>query len=441
MSYTDEQMRAFSQIAYADFTKAYEYLQATEGGNSFSIQQLAETAKQLDPNVNLDMLYCLKDTEMQNWKIAAVHDTNPQNGFYGCIIETGDGNATLAFRGSEGMDNPEGLIHDWLGSDLGLLDSPQTRQHAEVERFLAKYQDQINSYNSISLTGHSLGGNLSDYATLVSYKYGFDGKIEQSMSLDGPGFSDEFIKLHMQDIARMNDRMTHVKWSWCGGLLLDLPGVAVREVSVSNEANHKDNESDIGTPKGYLYKHDTKYLDIDENGNFVNGRRDDFAYFMDSFSDMLDLLPFGGLITAGVTTLSWLYGSWDAIGQFFSDIAEAFKTTYQNIINGFQNIFHRNADYFKVNTHRLSQDTEEIRAYINRVRNNVDEMFSSVQTLGGMWKGLANEAYTEKFIREKQAIDEYLREIDAYVSRLENDSRNYTACENRALSMISSIRV
>ena len=144
VSYTDEQMRAFSQIAYADFTKAYEYLQATEGGNSFSIQQLAETAKQLDPNVNLDMLYCLKDTEMQNWKIAAVHDTNPQNGFYGCIIETGDGNATLAFRGSEGMDNPEGLIHDWLGSDLGLLDSPQTRQHAEVERFLAKYQDQIN---------------------------------------------------------------------------------------------------------------------------------------------------------------------------------------------------------------------------------------------------------------------------------------------------------
>ncbi len=441
MSYTDEQMRAFSQIAYADFTKAYENLQAKTNRDSFSIRELKAEAERLNPDVDLKMLYCLKDSEMDSWKISAVHDTNSQNGFYGCIIDTGDGNASLAFRGSEGFDNPEGLVHDWLSADAGLLNSVQTRQHEEVERFLAKYQNQINSYDSVSLTGHSLGGNLSDYATLVSHKYGFDDKIDRSVSLDGPGFSNEFITLHMAEILHMNDKMTHFKWSWCGGLLFDLPGVAVREVAVSQEANRKDDE-EVDPLKWIFYKHDTKYLKIDENGNFVDGERDDFANFMDKFSDLVELNPgVLGLLPFCFTAISWLYGNWEGIEKFFSDMAGTFKTTYQNIIKGFQRLFQRSADYFRVNTHRLSQDTEEIRGYINHVKENVDEMFASVQGLTGMWTGPANKAFTEKFAAEKQLIDDYLSEIDQLVTRLENNCAEYSVCENRALSMIASVNI
>lgn len=38
------------------------------------------------------------------------------------------------------------------------------------------------------MTGHSLGGNLAEYATIMSYKYGLDTKIKQCVSMDGPGF-------------------------------------------------------------------------------------------------------------------------------------------------------------------------------------------------------------------------------------------------------------
>ena len=442
MSYTDEQMRAFSQIAYADFTQAYDSLKAKTGKDSFTIRELKTEAVRLDPDAKVDMLYCVKDSEMDSWKIAAIHDTNPQNGFYGCIIDTGDGNATLAFRGSEGLNNPEGLVHDWMSADVGLLNSVQTRQHEEVERFLAKYQDQINSYDSISLTGHSLGGNLSDYATLVSHKYGFDDKITQSVSLDGPGFSNEFIELHKAEILRMKDKMTHVKWSWVGGLLFDLPGVEVREVTVSNEANHKDKEKDIGSLKGLLYKHDTKYLNIDENGNFIDGKRDGFAGFLDKLSDIIEMNPgILVLLPFSFTALSWLYGSKEGIEKFFSDIAGVLNTTYHNITDAFKNLFRRSADYFRVDTGRLSQDAGEIRGYINRVKGNVDEMFASVQALNGMWTGPANKAFTEKFASEKQMIEEYLNEIDRFVTRLENDSSAYSACENRALSMIASVNI
>lgn len=434
-------MRAFSQIAYADFTDAYEYLQATKGGNAFTIQELKDTALQLNPDAKVGMLYCVDQSAMENWKIVAVHDTNPQNGFYGCIIDTGDGNATLAFRGSEGFNNPDGLAHDWLGSDIGLLQNIQTRQQAEADRFLAKYQDTINSYNNITLTGHSLGGNLAEYSTLVSHKYGFDEKVGQCVSLDGPGFSDEFLKLHALDIARMHDRMTHYKWSWCGGLLFTVPGSHVYEVTVSNDANHKDKEADIGTPKGLLYKHDTKYLNIDENGNFVRGKRDGFAVFMDHFSNMLELSPFGGGISAFVTLLSWLHGNPNAFENFFRDLGRSLKSTYHEIMKSFGKVFHRNADYFKVNTERLSQDSEEIRGYINQVKQDVEEIFSSVQHLGAMWTGPANRAYSAKFAQEKQMIDDYLAEIEGFVRTLEEESDMYRSCENRNTAMMAAVRV
>jgi len=436
MSYTDENMRAFSQIAYADFTKAYEYLQATEGGTSFSINDLMIAAKAIDPKVNLDMLYCLTDEQKTNWRIGAVHDTNSKNGFYGCIIETGDGNAALAFRGSESKDNPDNIVHDWMSSDAGLLGSPQTRQHMEVDRFLNKYKDQINGYDNISLTGHSLGGNLSDYATLVSHRYGFDGKIDRSVNLDGPGFSDEFIKLHLTDILRMNGKMEHVKWSWCGGLLLDLPGVKSREVKVSDDANRKDDVN-----HDYLTRHDTKYLVFDENGNLVEGKREFGDYFLDAFSDLIEYSPNVGIVSAFLTAFSWLYGEWDEIEKFFGDLAKDFKTTYKNIVKGFKKLFHLDLDYFKVDTNRLSEDTDEIRAQINRVKNYVDDMFLSVQKLGAMWTGPANKAFTGKFIKDKQDIAEYLEQIDAYVLRLESDSKNYSSTENRAVAMIGSVKI
>lgn len=438
MSYTDEQMRAFSQIAYTDFTKAYEFLQATQGGDSFSIEELEITAKVLDPSIKFDQLYCVTEQQKRDWKIVAVHDTNPQNGFYGCIIETAPGKATLAFRGSEEPKKFSNLIHDWFAADLGLFNSFQTRQHAEVDRFLKKYSDKINQYDSISLTGHSLGGNLAEYATLVSHKYGFDSRVDRCVSLDGPGFSNEFIALHTLDVLRMKDKMKHYSWSLVGSLLFNLPGVEYKYCEISNEANTKD-----GKEYGAVSRHDTKYLVFDENGNLnTDGvKQDIIAKGFSSFSKRLELTSFGYWINPILTIASVVYGNWDAIGKIFNDLANSTKTTYQNIIKSIKELFRTDRDYFRVDTNSFRSDVEEIREYINTVRNNVNDMFTSVQQLNGMWTGPANKAFTEKFINEKQMIEDYLKEIDGYVNRLESERISYNNCEQRALEMISAIRV
>ena len=126
--------------------------------------------------------------------------------FYACIVETSPGNAVVCFRGSEDMSDPNNLKNDWIYADMGLLNSTCTNQQAEVERFLAANKELLSKYDNITMTGHSLGGNLAEYATIMSYKYGLDTKIKQCVSMDGPGFSDEFIRANREHIANMKRR-------------------------------------------------------------------------------------------------------------------------------------------------------------------------------------------------------------------------------------------
>lgn len=290
MTYTDKEMRAFTQVAYADFDKAKSYLQSKfPERKSFTITELKIAAKALgSSDKDLECLNCLTKQQCDNWSISVIHDTNSNNGFYGCIIETSPGNAVLAFRGSESMESMDNIINDWGRADLGLLNSTLTNQQAEVDRFLKAHKTELQGYDSIALTGHSLGGNLAQYATLVSHKYGFDSKITQSISFDGPGFSDEFIALHMLDILRMRNVMSHYQFSPVGMALFSLPGINTRTIKVSNEANEKDDEK-----MNDFTRHDTKYIEFDNNGNVKKGEVNKKpASLLGPLSKIIELSPF-----------------------------------------------------------------------------------------------------------------------------------------------------
>lgn len=49
------------------------------------------------------------------WNISGVHNTNSQNGFYACIIETAPREAAVGFRGSEDMGDLSNVANDWVG--------------------------------------------------------------------------------------------------------------------------------------------------------------------------------------------------------------------------------------------------------------------------------------------------------------------------------------
>ncbi len=136
------------------------------------------------------------------------------------------------------------------------------------------------------MAGHSLGRNLTEYATIVSCKYGFSDNITQCVSMDGPGFSKELIDKYRDQIEKMSGVMYHPRWSFVGTMLNDLSGVEYQYVEVSNDANAID-DADYNA----VTRHYTKYLVYDENGKLVEGEQDNLSKITSVISEGVDHLP------------------------------------------------------------------------------------------------------------------------------------------------------
>ena len=103
--YKDKELVEASQIAYIDLDEIYEGL-CDENKNtkrtSFTLQEMYDYG--LENNINVSELgEIIENKEVSKWEISKVIDKNDSSGMYGCIIDTGEGNAIVAFRGSESL--------------------------------------------------------------------------------------------------------------------------------------------------------------------------------------------------------------------------------------------------------------------------------------------------------------------------------------------------
>ena len=301
MNYTDRDALVATQIAYYDFDKSAEGKTVSE-----ALRANKEIHRKLVANLNdadseyeriraqeaLKLYEELSDPNSKygQWVIKDVRDHNKETGFYGCVIETDDNSAIIAFRGSESSKvnadgsietDPVQVVHDWIESDFGLLGSTQTRQQQEAAEYM-EYITRKYDYDEYITTGHSLGGNLAVHAA-ISAPDNMKEKIKNCYSMDGPGFSDEYIIAHQSEIAKLGaDKIIHYQWSAVGALLFGIPGEKRKTVEVKEPVRDK-----VGGAS--LQRHDTCFVEIDENGNFVEGRMDPFATLLSDLSKRLEL--------------------------------------------------------------------------------------------------------------------------------------------------------
>ncbi len=300
MAYTDHEVKSATEIAYVDFAEAYESLAAdNKGRTTFTIKELMEEAGYTRENT--PRLACLTDEQINTWKISKVKDDNhgkDASGFYGCVIETDQG-AIAAFRGSEDMGDLEQLAKDWHESDFGLLNEIMTPQQEQVDAFLKENANLLNGYDDLVFAGHSLGGNLADYAAIMSTKYGLDDNMSASYSLDGPGFSDEFIMKNLLRINQVSDKMVHYNASVVGRLLYPIPGQKNYFVEVD--------ESKI---KGYFDRHGTKNW-VMAGDSFAEGEQDGLSKFGEMVSQGAEKLPdYMGNFVIDVACTAWYAFAW-----------------------------------------------------------------------------------------------------------------------------------
>lgn len=302
--YTERELKNATQVAYADLERLRRYLGM---GPGVTIGELMEAAvkefgatsredceeaekKAKAKGINLKNLWELIYPEeggsstdweqIKNWKIVDHFDTNEETGFYGCLIDLGDGRAIIGFRGSE-SSNWTQVVNDWVNADFGLLWETVTEQHQDVEKFMNQIARRIEKgdygFEHLATSGHSLGGNLAFHAAVISAD--IDGlAIEQAANLDGPGMSEEYMQLYAEEISAMSDKMTHYQWSAVGNLLQKFQEVEF--VTVKTDAEWYK----------FFSKHDTKYLVFDEDNpnSFERGGQDAVAIWLGSVSKYLD---------------------------------------------------------------------------------------------------------------------------------------------------------
>ena len=320
--YSDAEMLLATQVAYLDCdnmrgrsvyeiysTFLRQYCEKDANGNYVAKADLPGDGSKRAETV-LAMNKIIGDNpqlsnSIQSWKVVDVCNDNNRSGFYGAVIDTGDNNAIIGCRGSESFDLYQGVM-DWAVSDFGLLDGQLTVQQKVAEQYMQQiYYKYGDKYQSFSLTGHSLGGNLAEHMAIMA-PAGMRDKIDHVISFDGPGFSEEYIQAHMDRIQKIADKMDHYQWSVVSSMLNPLPGVQDTVIKAHDDPDH----SGIAA---MFVRHATTNVEL-KDGHIQPGEGDALSAILGPYSRFIEQ---NDLFTMGVlSALSYNMGIFGIVIRF-----------------------------------------------------------------------------------------------------------------------------
>ncbi len=99
-------------------------------------------------------------------------------------------------------------------------------------------------------------------------------------SLDGPGYSDEYLLTHALEIDNMASHVKQYQWSFIGNLLNQMPGEMFQSIRTDDRV-YEIYELEKLTDGTLFQKHDTgfvwRWMMEHDTEFFQNGKMDDFA--------------------------------------------------------------------------------------------------------------------------------------------------------------------
>lgn len=133
------------------------------------------------------------DPQLMNMRIVNTELDSSTNDAHALLVDPSTNEAVVVFRGTgsgEWRDNfLAGSTMKNGGSDPTI--SPQQQKALDYVSSL-----KLEQYDSVTVTGHSKGGNKAKICALLCRE------VDNCVSFDGQGFSDEFVSAHQGDIAR-----------------------------------------------------------------------------------------------------------------------------------------------------------------------------------------------------------------------------------------------
>ena len=190
-----------------------------------------------------------------------------------CLVEPNTNNVYVIFGGNyiEGnFDYNSKEMNTWVENAMGATEADTDAQMREMEFYekaIAAARDTLNLKGNedlnISVSGHSAGGNYAQYVT-IRYKeyagenYSESNDIDTCISIDGQGFSRDFLDFYANEIAERAAKITSIcpSMSIVGCLMNTIPGIIEEYIDIGFIPN-----------AAFIGFHMPSEL-IDENGNF-----------------------------------------------------------------------------------------------------------------------------------------------------------------------------
>ncbi|MBQ4528372.1 MAG: DUF2974 domain-containing protein [Clostridia bacterium] len=423
MAYTDQDMRVATQLAYIDFNPEHiaAHPEWTVRDHIINTPGLKEFIEKEQPG----MLTRYMNENYGNWKILEPVNNNSLfgSGFCACTIDTGDGNAIIGYRGSESSTLEIGL-DDWVFTDVGFLNSKEQRQQTEAAEYMQMiYEKYGDDYNSFSATGHSLGGNLAEHATLMSSDE-MAAKLDRVVSFDGPGYSDEYIATHAEQIERRASLIDHFQYSFVGVMLNPIPGTNYRTI-----AAHDDQTSFFKDPLRYFmrgfWRHGTWNIEFDKEGYVQDGEPDDLAIFFRGFSNAADDLTSGPWYMAVPQLASILLGINEEVSP------EEFWNTVKKYQSEYLAPFGKIPCNFKISTPKLDSTSDTAgsvarnlpseAAEVKNIKSEVSLLLKAASLFTVSYKLGKSASNLEKLAKKAQKVMEVGKEASSSYSNTERE--------------------
>ena len=129
------------------------------------------------------------DPQLMRMTVAAAGNDSPGGGFNAVFTDSVTHEAVVAYKGTQGLD-------EWKDNFAGGNAADTPCQKGALDWYKNAYEECGLSDYSVTVAGHSKGGNKAKYVTLMG------DNVDRCLSFDGQGFSDKFFQEHADAIAQ-----------------------------------------------------------------------------------------------------------------------------------------------------------------------------------------------------------------------------------------------
>lgn len=191
-------------IAY--FDQLYD--EYSKNPNGFTVGSIVEGYKSGVYSTPIDMVasndfdkvisYIENNPSLMDLQVINVSST--ESGTHGFCVKDSNNNISVIYSGDYSYSD------SWVDNFVGAVQEDSTEQDNALT-FFNECLDKAKEFGvvgEVNVSGHSKGGNLAQYVTIVS------GMVDNCLSYDGQGFSDAFMQKYVDEIAQNGSKITSI---------------------------------------------------------------------------------------------------------------------------------------------------------------------------------------------------------------------------------------